>query len=165
MWRPVPTVNQLVECGLGNHDTIHLGNKSGWLVDGIPKSPLMLEGTVKAIVDGSFKVKGPIFTGQMAEMGKTVLFETGNGLEIIISSDRMEPYDTQVYSIIGCKYIEKDFLLLKSRIYCRPIFGPCSIGLIECDSDQGGPTSSNYKYFKFKNIRKTVYPLYKNENI
>lgn len=155
------TVEQLVEVGIGNCDTIHLGNKSGWLVDGMPKSPLMLHGTVRSIVNGTFQVKGPIFTGQTADMGKTVLFETESGVEIIISSDRMEPYDTQVYSITDCQFHEKDFLLLKSRVYCRPIFCPFSKGLVECDSDQGGPTSSNYKYFSFKYIRKSVYPLYK----
>ena len=31
--------------------------------------------------------------------------------------------------------------------------------MMECDADQGGPTSSNYALFPFKQIRRPVYPL------
>ena len=31
--------------------------------------------------------------------------------------------------------------------------------LVECDSDQGGPTSSNYALFPFAKLRRPVYPL------
>lgn len=154
------TVQQLSQLDAGSKATISLGNKSGWLYDGVSKPPLVLAGVLKAVVDGKFKVTGPIFTGQIADMGKCALFEIDNGIELIISSERIEPYDVQSYTIPGVEIHNKEFLLLKSRMYCRPSFGPLGIGLVECDSDQGGPTSSNYAYFAFKHIRKTVYPLY-----
>jgi microcystin degradation protein MlrC len=44
-------------------------------------------------------------------------------------------------------------------MYARPVFGAIARGLVECDADQGGPTSSNYALFPFKNIRRPVYPL------
>ena len=164
------TVAQLCEVGVGSRVTIHLGNKSGWIPcsskgsDCRSRLPLQLEGVVRAVVeDGQFKVTGPIFTGQIADMGKCVLFEIENDIELIISSERMEPYDVQTHTIPGVNIPRKDFLLLKSRMYCRPVFGPLSQGLVECDSDHGGPTSSNYANFSFKHIRKTVYPLYNNE--
>jgi microcystin degradation protein MlrC len=157
------TVEQLGHMEVGSKATIHLGNKSGWLYNGgVSKPPLQLEGVLKAVVDGQFKVTGPIFTGQTADMGKCVLFEINNEIELIISSERIEPYDLQTYTIPGVVIAQKDFLLLKSRVYCRPMFGPLSKGLVECDSDQGGPTSSNYAYFDFKHVRKSVYPLYQN---
>jgi len=31
--------------------------------------------------------------------------------------------------------------------------------LIECDSDQGGPTSSNYARFNFQKVRRPIFPL------
>jgi microcystin degradation protein MlrC len=50
-----------------------------------------------------------------------------------------------------------DFLLLKSRMYCRPSFVPIASGLVECDSR--GVTSSDYGLFDFKRQRRPVYPL------
>jgi hypothetical protein len=44
-------------------------------------------------------------------------------------------------------------------MYCRPVFFPLSKGFVECDSDQGGPTSSNYDWFDIKHIRRPIYPL------
>ena len=158
------TVEQLSNLGVGSKATIFLGNKSGWLYNGVPKSPLQLEGEVKAIVDGQFKVSGPVFTGQIANMGLCALFSIENTVELIISSERMEPYDLQTYTLPGVEIESKDFLLLKSRMYCRPVFGPLSKGIVECDSDNGGPTSSNYKFFSFKHVRKTVYPLCTHED-
>lgn len=158
IWDP-QTVEQLERIPIGQRTTIKLGNKSGWLYNGVPKEPLTLEGEVKNIVDGEFQVKGPIFTRQVVTMGRTALFKTENDIEIIISSDRMEPYDIQVMTLPGVDISKKNFVLLKSRIYCRPEFGPLCSGFVLCDSDDGGPTSSNYAFFNFKNIRKEVYPL------
>ena len=48
-------------------------------------------------------------------------------------------------------------MLLKSRMYCRPVFVPLSAGLVECDSP--GVTSSDYRLFPFQHLRQPVYPL------
>jgi microcystin degradation protein MlrC len=60
---------------------------------------------------------------------------------------------------LGIQLENKSFVLLKSRMYCRPVFFPLSKGFVECDSDQGGPSSSNYRWFEFKQIRRPIYPL------
>lgn len=138
--------------------TIELGNKSGWLYCGKTKAPLKLQGQVIAVSDGNIKVVGPIFNGSILRMGPSVLFETEQA-QIVISSERVEPYDIGVLTQLGIEIQKKSYLLLKSRMYCRPVFVPFCKGLVECDSDQGGPTSSNYDWFKFENIRRPIYPL------
>ena len=75
-------------------------------------------------------------------MGRTVLFDIG-AAEIVVTEERVEPFDLGVYTCVGIEPAEKAYLLLKSRMYCRPVFEPLSKGLVECDSDSGGPTSSN----------------------
>lgn len=152
------TVQMLIQLGLGEKVTIELGNKSGWKYRGTAKAPLQLTGVVKAISDGQILVTGPIFKGSILTMGPSVLFETSNA-QIVISSNRVEPYDIAVMTDLGIDLESKSYILLKSRMYCRPVFFPLSKGFVECDSDQGGPTSSNYDWFDIKYIRRPIYPL------
>jgi microcystin degradation protein MlrC len=152
------TVQKLIQVGLNKPVDIELGNKSGWTYRGVCKQPLKLSGVVKAITDGKIKVTGPIFTGSILNMGPSILFEMDHA-QIVISSERVEPYDIAVMTSLGIELQSKTYLLLKSRMYCRPVFFPFSKGFIECDSDQGGPTSSNYDWFDIKHIRRPIYPL------
>ena len=152
------TVQKLIQVGLNQPVDIELGNKSGWTYRGVRKHALKLRGVVKAISDGQIKVTGPIFTGSILNMGPSVLFETDK-VQIVISSERVEPYDIAVMTSLGIELESKTYVLLKSRMYCRPVFFPISKGFVECDSDQGGPTSSNYDWFDIKYIRRPIYPL------
>ncbi len=152
------TVKKLIAAGLNQEITIELGNKSGWTYRGKAKPPLKMTGVVKAISDGKITVTGPIFNGSILNMGPSVLFKT-NDVEIVISSERVEPYDIAVMTDLGIDLQSKSYVLLKSRMYCRPVFFPLSKGYVECDSDQGGPTSSNYDWFDIQHIRRPIYPL------
>jgi microcystin degradation protein MlrC len=158
------TVQKLIQLGLNKSIEIELGNKSGWTYRGVRKHPLKLTGLVKVITDGKIKVTGPIFHGSILNMGPSVLFETDQA-QIVISSERVEPYDLAVMTSLGINLSSKSYVLLKSRMYCRPVFFPLSKGYVECDSDQGGPTSSNYDWFDIKHIRRPIYPLDKSKPI
>jgi microcystin degradation protein MlrC len=103
-------------------------------------------------------VTGPIYTGAKVSMGRTVLFDTVDAL-IVICEQRTEPFDMGIFSCVGVDPAKYDYLLLKSRMYCRPVFGAMAKGLVECDSDKGGPTSSNYALFSFEHLRRPVFPL------
>jgi len=135
-----------------------IGNRIPLTPQGITKKPLRLTGVVRAKSDGEFTVSGPIYTGAKVSLGRTVLFDTLDAL-IVICERRMEPYDMGIFNCVGVDPSDYDFLLLKSRMYARPVFGAIAKGLVECDADQGGPTSSNYALFQFRNIRRPVFPL------
>ena len=62
-----------------------------------------------------------------------------------------------MFESVGIRPEKQRYLLLKSRMYCRPVFGPISAGMVECDSD--GVTSSNYALFPFTQLRRPLYPL------
>lgn len=151
-------VAELIAAGIGATVTIALGNKVALQQQGISKTPLLLTGTVLAVTDGAFRVTGPIYTGSLIDMGRSVLFDTG-AAQIVVTEQRVEPYDLGVFTSLGIDPAKKSFLILKSRMYCRPVFEPISKGLVECDSDTGGPTSSNYALFPIRKIRRPVYPL------
>lgn len=149
-------VAAMVEAGVGASINIALGNKVPLVQLGIVKQPMQLTGTVRAICDGEYTVSGPIYTGQRCCMGRTVLLDIGSAL-IVVSERPHEPWDIGVFRCVGVEPTNHRFLLLKSRMYCRPVFEPLSQGLIECDSP--GVTSSDYSLFPFSGVRHPVFPL------
>jgi len=151
-------VAALVEVGVGGSATLAIGNKVELAQQGISKTPLQLSGKVVAITDGTFKVRGPIYTGSTINMGRSVWFDTG-AASIVLTEERVEPYDLGVFTSLGLDPAGMDYVILKSRMYCRPVFVPISKGLVECDSDSGGPTSSNFALFPIRHVRRPVYPL------
>ncbi len=143
---------------IGARVAITLGNRTQLAAQGLAKTPLQLHGTVLAKSDGDIRVTGPIYTGSLLRMGRTVLFDIG-AAQIVVTQERVEPYDLGVFGCVGVDPAQKTYLLLKSRMYCRPVFVPLARGLVECDSDSGGPTSSNYALFPFARVRRPLYPL------
>ena len=149
-------VEQLVTAGVGAQVSVRLGNKVPLARLGIVKEPVMVQGTVRAISDGSYIVTGPIYTGQRCSMGRAVWLDAGS-TQIVVVEQPHEPWDMGVFSCVGLDPTAYRYLLLKSRMYCRPVFVPLSAGLVECDSP--GVTSSDYQLFPFENLRQPVYPL------
>ena len=150
-------VAQLVAAGVGAQCTVRLGNKVPLTQLNVAKEPVALSGTVRAVSDGEYTVTGPIYTGARCAMGRTVLFDTGHAL-IVVTEKTHEPWDLGVFSCVGVDPTAHRFVLLKSRMYCRPVFVPLSHALVECDSPTG-VTSSNYALFPFRKVRRPVFPL------
>ena len=148
LWKLRPT--DVVRVDIGNHIPLAHHTKK--------KKSLSMVGIVRARSDGEFIVTGPIYTGAKVSMGRTVLFDTIDAL-IVICEQRTEPFDMGIFSCVGLDPAKYDYLLLKSRMYCRPVFGAIAKGLVECDSDTGGPTSSNYSFFPFTQLRRPMFPL------
>jgi len=149
-------VQTMIEAGVGATVNLALGNKVPLTQLGIVKHPMLVRGTVRAISDGEYTVTGPIYTGQRCYMGRTVLLDIG-AAQIVVTERPHEPWDLGVFQCIGLDPCAHRFLLLKSRMYCRPVFEPLAQALIECDSP--GVTSSNYALFPFSRVKHPVFPL------
>lgn len=149
-------VASLTAAGEGAEVEIALGNKVSLERIGLHKQPLRLRGTVRAVSDGAYTVSGPIYTGQRCHMGRTVCLDTG-AAQIVITEQTHEPWDLGVFHCVGMDPTCFRFVLLKSRMYCRPVFVPLSAGLVECDSP--GVTTSDYSRFPFARVSRPVFPL------
>jgi microcystin degradation protein MlrC len=150
------TVGQAIAAGVGAALRVRVGNK---LPLGLPNGqpePLALDVRVRAITDGRFRITGPIYTGETWAMGRTAVLEHAAGV-LVVSERPMEPLDLGVFTSVGVDPRGFDYLILKSRMYCRPSFVPIASGLVECDSR--GVTSSDYGLFNFTRLRRPVYPL------
>jgi microcystin degradation protein MlrC len=150
------TVGLCIAAGVGGRLTIHLGNRMPVAPGGVQSEPLSLEVQVRAISDGQFRITGPMYTGETWTMGRSVALEHAAGT-LIVSERPMEPLDLGVFTSLAVDPSDFDFLILKSRMYCRPSFVPIARGLVECDSR--GVTSSDYGLFNFKAMRRPIFPL------
>ncbi len=118
--------------------------------------PLPLEGVVRSITDGEYTITGPQLTGVRCYMGRTVVLDTG-AAEIVITERNQEPWDRGVFTSVGIDPTRKKFLLLKSRMYYRPVFLPIAKGAVLCDGV--GVGSSDNSIFRFEKVRRPMYPL------
>ncbi|GAB2478913.1 M81 family metallopeptidase [Comamonas humi] len=149
-------VAQMFAAGEGAAIDIALGNKRSLAHLGLHKQPLQLHGTVRRLSEGRYIVSGPIYNGMECHMGRTALLDTG-AAQIVVTEQTHEPWDLGVFHCVGIDPTRFRYLLLKSRMYCRPVFVPLSAGLVECDSP--GVTTSDYARFPFSRVQRPVFPL------
>ncbi len=148
-------VGILQAAGVGATVTLAVGNKmTGKAVR--PRPPLTVTGVVRALTDGEYTISGPTYTGQRAFMGRTAVLDTGSAT-LVLTERTHEPWDLGVFESVGVDPRRARFLLLKSRMYCRPVFAPIAAALVECDSR--GVTSSDYELFPFAHVKRPVYPI------
>lgn len=149
-------VRELVQAGDGSFVSSKIGNRMSLPGIGVKKRPIELSGVVSALSDGKYVISGPTYTGMECDMGPTAVLNTGLA-RVLITSLPHEPWDLGVFTCAGIFPTECRYLILKSRMYCRPVFEPLSAVTIECASL--GVTSSDYSLFDFKKISRPIYPL------
>jgi microcystin degradation protein MlrC len=160
--RDPEAVDILIKAGVGAKVTLPVGGKMDMPAINRKGEPLELTGVVRAITDGEYTITGPQFTGVRALMGRTVVFAT-EAAEIIITERLQEPWDRGVFTSVGIDPTRKKYLLLKSRMYFRPVFLPIAKGVVYCDGV--GVGSSDWTMFNYEHLRRPIYPLDDNFDI
>lgn len=154
--RDPEAVAELIAAGVGARVTLPVGGKMDLPAIGRKGEPLELTGVVRAITDGEYVISGPQFTGMRCFMGRTVLFDTG-AAQIVITERNQEPWDRGVFESVGIDPARSRYLLLKSRMYYRPVFLPIAKGAVLCDGV--GVGTSDWTQFTYRKIRRPIYPL------
>lgn len=154
-------VNAMVKAGVGSTVSVAVGNRSATPVSGWNPGPLELNGTVLNLGDGEYVIDGPTYKGMRCSMGRTAVLDIGSA-KILVAERPHEPWDKGVFSSSGIDPEDCQFLILKSRMYCRPVFAPLAKTVFECASI--GVTSSDYNLFRFENLKRPIYPLDEDTN-
>ena len=154
--RDPEAVARMVEAGIGNHVTLAVGGKVDMPAIGRTGEPLQLSGVVRNITDGEYTITGPQFTGMRCYMGRTAVLDTGHA-QVVVTERNQEPWDRGVFESVGIRPERQRYLLLKSRMYYRPVFLPIAKGAVLCDGV--GVASSDWKQFTYRKVRRPIYPL------
>jgi microcystin degradation protein MlrC len=154
--RDPEAVARMIEAGIGNRVTLMIGGKTDMPAIGRKGEPMPLTGIVRNITDGEYTIEGPQFTGMRCYMGRTAVLDTGRAT-IVVTERNQEPWDRGVFESVGIRPERHRYLLLKSRMYYRPVFLPIAKGAVLCDGV--GVASSDWTQFTYRNIRHPIYPL------
>ena len=149
-------VDALTRAGLGAEVELPVGNKRAIDSIGRPARPVTLRGTVRALTNGEYVITGPTYTGQLVSMGRSAVLDIG-AARLVLTERTHEPWDLGVFRSLGVEPTEARYILVKSRMYCRPVFVPISSALVECDSP--GVTSSDWSLFDFRKRAGPHFPL------
>ncbi len=155
VWDPV-AVAELIEAGEGAALTIAVGGKTDVPAISQKGVSLTLTGTVQKVTDGRFTIQGPMQTGLTVNLGRSVLFKT-EAVEILITEERWEPYDTSCFLHVGIDPATRKYVLIKSRQHFRAGFEAIAKHIVLAAGP--GVCSSDYGQFTFDNLTRPIYPL------
>ncbi len=155
VWDPA-AVQEMIAAGPGAEVTLDLGGKTDMPSIREAGRPLRLTGRVRALTDGSWTVRGPMYTGSEVHTGPTAVFQTGP-MRIVVTSTHHEPWDAGIFENNGIDPRACRYLLLKSRIHYRAGFKP--IGRHTLTLDGTGVTTSDNDRVRFDRVRRPIYPL------
>ena len=150
------TVAVLVAAGVGADVEVAVGGKTNFEAVGGSVGPLVLKGTVRAISDGRFTVKGPVFTGKPIALGQTVVFEA-EAITLIICEGRCEPLDLANFTFVGIDPSAHRHLIIKSKIQYRPTFGKIASHVLDCNGV--GFATLDYRKFTYHKVVTPLHPL------
>ncbi|MCU0868344.1 MAG: M81 family metallopeptidase [Burkholderiales bacterium] len=154
--RDPEAVAAMIAAGVGATVTLPVGGKIDMPAIGRRGEPLVLTGVVRAITDGEYTVTGPQFTGMRCFMGRTAVLDTG-AAQVVVIERNQEPWDLGVFTSVGIDPARCRYLLLKSRMYFRPVFLPIAKGHVFCDAP--GVGTSDWTAFEYRRLRRPIYPL------
>ena len=155
IWDP-ESVARMAEAGVGADVTLQLGGKTEFPAIGLAGRPLEISGRVRRITDGRFRVTAPMNTGTMMNLGRCAVLDTGR-VEVVVSEDRHEPFDTGCFTHAGIDPARKRYILIKSRQHFRAGFEPI-IGHVVMVAGPG-ITTSDYSLYPWDRVRRPIYPL------
>jgi microcystin degradation protein MlrC len=154
--RDPAAVMAMAAAGIGAELSLELGGKTAMPAIGRRGEPLKVTGRVKALTDGCWRVRGPMYTGVTVNTGPTALLALG-GMEIVVTSLHHEPWDLGIFTSNGVDPRQRRYLLLKSRIHYRAGFAPLAKATIRCDGT--GVTTSDNGQLRFTRLRRPIYPF------
>jgi len=154
--RDPEVVDACVEAGVGERVTVDIGGKT----DDMHGDPIEgVDGYVKAITDGEFENTGPMGTGSENHLGRAVHLKCGyeDGVSVIVTENRMQPLDAEIWRHVGIQPERLDTLVVKSTNHFRADYEPMSCEVIPINSI--GLVSMDPRNFAFEHIPRPQFPL------
>jgi microcystin degradation protein MlrC len=149
-------VQQMIAAGVGSEITLSLGGKLDMPSIRLLGQPRSVTGRIKLVCDGRYHNLGPMYAGELSDMGPTAVLDTGK-IQIVVISNHVEPHDLAAFTAVGIAPERCRFLMLKSRIHWRAGLRPLAHAVVECAGT--GVCSSDYALLGLHKVRRPMYPL------
>ena len=141
------------KAGVGNMVTVSLGGKTRPDICG---EPVVVEAYVKSISDGVYVNRDTMCQGLVNRLYKTAVLRIG-GVEVIVSSNRVQPWDLEVYRSQGIMPQDKKVLVTKSTAHFRASFGTVAYKILDVEAP--GLAPQDPKSLAYQHCPRPMYPL------
>lgn len=148
------SIKNILEAGVNNIVHLNLGGKTE--DEKLHGKPLQLTAKVKTICDSIFYNKGEMCKNMRIDLGCLAVVEV-NGIEILISERRHQPYDPEILRRLGISPEDKKIIAVKSLAHFRAAYSKFAKEIIEVDLP--GIAAVNPEKICYKNVRRPIYPL------
>lgn len=146
-------VRQAIAAGVGSCIDCEVGAK----LDNLHGTPVVLKGAyVKTISDGTYVRKNPMGAGGIANLGPSVLLQTGN-VGIVVTSGRRQTLDDGPFRMVGVDWQDMKILALKSSQHFKGWWIDRAKTIIPCDSP--GIQCADLTTFSYENLNTDCFPF------
>lgn len=145
-------VAQAIEAGVGQKVTLEVGAR----IDQVYSQPVPVTGIVRLISDGQFTYKGPLYTGLKANMGRTVVLQSG-GIFLVLSERAISTFDPELYRSVGLEPSEAKIVVVRENGAFRAAYSEIMTEALPLDTP--GFSTSNLNLLPFKRVPRPLYPL------
>lgn len=137
---------------VGSEHRLRLGDRA----QGHASDPLERTWTIRWVGDGVFVNGGPIGTGGVTRLGRTVVLRSA-GVDVIVCERRVQVLDPAIYPAVGIDPKAASILAIKSSVHYRAGFADLASAMIE----SGGPgvSSGDLRRLRYTAIRRPIAPL------
>ncbi len=150
LWDP-ESVRLATKAGVGARLHLTLGGRSGSLVG----EPVIDEGAVRWVGDGTFTNIGPMAHGARVTMGPTAVVRVG-AVDIVLQTLPVQPNDPQLFRSVGVEPSEYELMLLKGAAAIRAGWSAEVVGFV--DAGTPGVTDCDLSRLPYRNLH-DVWPL------
>ncbi len=145
-------VAEAIEAGVGQKVTLEVGAK----IDQVYSQPVPVTGTVRLISDGQFTYKGPLYTGLKANMGRTVVLQSGC-IFLVLSERAISTFDPELYRSVGLEPSEAKIVVVRENGAFRAAYTEIMTEALPLDTP--GFSTSNLNLLPFRRVPRPLYPL------
>lgn len=146
------TAAQAHGAGVGAIIDVQIGGKT----DDRHGDPVRTRARVQALCDGQFVYRGPMCQGLRDDLGPTARLGVG-GVEVVVSTNRLQTFDAEMFRIAGVNPENCRLLVLKSAVHFRADFGQFATDIL--DGDTPGIHRPDFEAFRYRKLRRPIYPL------
>lgn len=147
------SVAQAEAIGVGKRGPFILGGK----IDHLHGPSLEIEALVRSVGNAAFTNSGPMGIGARTRLGKTAVLEIDPGIEVIVTENRIQTLDPELFRAVGIAPEERRALVVKSSVHFRAGFEPLASEIIEVDAP--GLASPDLAALPYRRVRRPIWPL------
>lgn len=118
--------------------------------------PVGINGIIKNLGLGEFKLTGPVWTGMPVSMGRFAVVDDGR-LSVLITERPAFTIDPETFRVAGLVPEEADVIVVRSAGLFRPGWAPISQNVLILDLP--GASTSRFSHLKFNRAPRPLYPI------